>query len=134
MEPSKGTLFPKRVFLISGIWGLVILTPQLFMERRMNERYPPAITHPELFYGFIAIAIAWQILFLVISQDPVRYRLIMIPAILEKIGFGISCFALLLLRRLSLQVFVISAIDLVWAVLFIVAFLRTPKVHSQNWS
>src|SRR5215211_2629811 len=76
--------FARIVFLIAGIYGLIVLVPQFFLERRIGEDTPPPITHPEFFYGFICVAIAWQVLFLILSRDPVRYRPMMIPAMLEK--------------------------------------------------
>lgn len=37
----------KWVFLVSGIYGLVVLIPQYFLESKNGVDYPPAITHPE---------------------------------------------------------------------------------------
>ena len=37
------------------------------MEARVGRDYPPAITHPEYFYGFLGVAAAWQVAFLVIA-------------------------------------------------------------------
>jgi hypothetical protein len=76
--------FARWLFRIAGILGLLMLLPQYFMEERVGQMTPPAITHPELFYGFIGVALAWQVAFLVIAQDPARYRPFMIPAVLEK--------------------------------------------------
>ena len=66
--------FAKWVFLLAGIYGLLVVTPQFFLEQRVNRDYPPAITHPEYFYGFAGVALAWQVAFLIISRDPARYR------------------------------------------------------------
>src|SRR5262245_26733618 len=66
--------FAKVVFLVAGIYGLLVLVPQFFLEARIGRDTPPPITHPEFFYGFICVAVAWQVLFLVLSKDPVRYR------------------------------------------------------------
>jgi hypothetical protein len=38
------------------------------MEKTVIKRFPPAITHPESFYGFIAVSIAWRFVFLLIAQ------------------------------------------------------------------
>jgi hypothetical protein len=75
--------FARRVFWVSGVYGFLILGPQYFMEGKINVDNPPAITHAEYFYGFIGVGRAWQFLFLVIARDPVRYRLAILPAILE---------------------------------------------------
>ena len=74
----------RRVFGAAGIVGLLMLLPHYFLFEKIGRDYPPAITHPEFFYGFIGVAVAWQFAFLVIARDPARYRLLMIPAVLEK--------------------------------------------------
>ena len=81
--------FAKYTFLIAGIYGLLVLLPQYFLEEKNGRDFPPAITHPEYYYGFVGVALAWQIVFLIISRNPARYRPLMIPAILEKAAFGI---------------------------------------------
>ena len=72
--------FAKVVFWIAGIWGLLIITPLYFMFDLIGRKDPPPITHPGFFYGFVGLALAWQIAFLVIARDPVRYRSLMIPS------------------------------------------------------
>jgi len=62
------------VFRVAGVYGFLALLPQYFMEQQIGRDYPPPITHPETFYGFIGIALAWQAAFLVIARDPVRFR------------------------------------------------------------
>ena len=52
----------------------MITTPNYFLETRLGEDYPPAITHPEFFYGFVGTCLAWQLAYLLIATDPVRYR------------------------------------------------------------
>jgi hypothetical protein len=80
--------FATRVFLIAGIYGLLVLLPQYFLEGKHGRDFPPPITHPEYYYGFVGVALAWQIAFFIISRDPVRYRPIMIAAIAEKASFA----------------------------------------------
>lgn len=50
-------VFAKRVFYFAAIYGLLILSPPYFLEGRIGREYPPAITHPEHFYGFIGLAL-----------------------------------------------------------------------------
>ena len=73
--------FAKRVFLIAAVYGVIALIPQYFR--------PAPAERAEFFYGFIGIAIAWQIVFFLISRDPVRFRRLMLVGIVEKIAFGI---------------------------------------------
>ena len=117
--------FARRLFLIAGIYGLIVLTPQLFLEAQMGHDYPPAVTHPEFYYGFVGVALAWQVLFLVVASDPARYRPVMIPAVLEKFSFGAAVIALFLLQRVAAVVLGFALIDVLLGVLFVAAYVRT---------
>jgi len=119
--------FARRVFRIAGIYGILVLAPQFFMEARIGRDFPPPITHPEQFYGFIGIALAWQVLFLMIAKDPVRYRGAMLAAILEKLAFGIPCLVLYSQGRLALAILVPGLVDLVLAALFFASYRSTAK-------
>jgi hypothetical protein len=119
--------FARYVFLIAGIYGLIVLAPLYFLEARIGQDTPPAITHPEYFYGFVGVGLAWQLLFLIIARDPLRYRLAMLPSIVEKVTFGIACLALYLQQRLTLQMLMISGIDMGWAILFAISFVKTRE-------
>lgn len=118
--------FARRVFLGAGIYGILILPPQYFMEDKVGRDFPPAITHPEFFYGFIGVALAWQVFFFIIARDPVRYRLGMIPAILEKLGFGLAAVVLFLQGRLAAPTLAAGVADLVLAALFFAAYRSLP--------
>ena len=117
--------FAKRVFLFAGVYGLVVLLPQYFFEAQIGRDYPPPITHPEHFYGFIGVAVAWQVAFLIVSTDPVRYRPMMVAAILEKLSFGVAAILLFSGGRIPAMMFAFAMIDLFLAALFSVAFVRT---------
>jgi hypothetical protein len=123
--------FAKWVFLISGIYGVITILPQYFLEKQNGIDYPPVITHPEFFYGFLGVAFAWQVLFIMLSRDPVRYRLMMIPGAMEKCGFAFAAIALYLTGRLPGLVLFFGLIDLVMAALFITAFIKTPDRLPQ---
>jgi hypothetical protein len=117
--------FARRVFLVAAIYGLIVLVPQYFMEGRIGRDDPPPVTHPEYFYGFIGVAIAWQLVFLLISRDPLRYRPIMLAAIVEKATFAIATAWLYMAGRLGVQMLGAGMIDLVLGTLFAIAYLRT---------
>jgi hypothetical protein len=116
--------FARWVFRIAGIYGLAVLAPQYFLEERLGRDYPPPVTHPEHFYGFLGVAISWQVAFLLIARDPVRYRPLMIPAVLEKTTFGIAVLVLFARQRLAGMLLVFGIIDLAWGLLFLAAFRR----------
>ena len=119
--------FSQRVFTWSGIYGLVVLTPQYFLASRIGRDTPPPITHVEYFYGFIGIALAWQIVFLVIGRDPVRFRPLMVPAVLEKLAFGVPAIALFAQGRLPGSVLFFGLVDLLLGTLFVMGRLVTPS-------
>src|SRR5918998_3799830 len=125
--------FARRLFLIAGIYGLLVLVPQFFLEDRLGRDYPPAITHPEHFYGFLGVAVAWQVAFLVIARGPVRFRPLMLPAVLEKAAFGLTVVALFLRGRVPAVVLIFGLIDLTLGALFLVAFWRlAPQTATYS--
>ncbi|MCI0349928.1 MAG: hypothetical protein L0Z53_10925 [Acidobacteriales bacterium] len=129
MQSAK---FAKYVFRIAGIYGLIVLAPQYFMEERVGRDYPPPLTHPEFFYGFIGIALAFQVLFITISTDPVRFRPAMIAGILEKLSFGIPAVVLYVTGRLNPVTLGFGVFDLVLAALFLWAFVSLAPVKASG--
>jgi hypothetical protein len=118
--------FAKWTFLIAGIYGLLLVAPMVFMEQQMSQNFPPAINHPEYFYGFVIGTTAWQLVFLLIGRDPARYRALMLPAILEK-TYGIAALVLFAQGRIPAVVFGFCAIDLLLGVLFVIAYVKTRE-------
>ena len=119
--------FAKWVFLIAGIYGVLAVAPLYFSEAQIARDFPPAITHPEYYYGFAGVTLAWQIAFLVIASNPSRFRLMMLPAVVEKLSYGIAMLFLYSQQRVISLVMGFAAIDLILGILFVLAFLRTPK-------
>jgi hypothetical protein len=117
--------FARYVFATAGVLGLIILIPQYFLERRIGLDQPPPLTHPEFFYGFLGIAIAWQVAFLIIASDPPRYRLLMIPAMIEKFSFVAAIFTLLALGRVAPVMAAAGLFDFTLGLLFLAGFLLT---------
>ena len=119
--------FAKRVFLIAGIYGLIVVLPLYFFEEKTGRDYPPPITHPEYYYGFAGVTAAWQILYLMISTDPIRFRPVMVPPMLAKTSFFVAVTILFFQGRVAATMLGASMIDLLLVVLFFVSYLRTPK-------
>ena len=113
--------FARLVFLIAGIYGLIVVLPLYFLEAKTGRDYPPPITHPEFYYGFIGVTAAWQILYLLISTDPIRYRPVMIPPLFAKGSFVVAALILFLQGRIAVTTLGASMIDLLLVVLFFVA-------------
>jgi len=118
--------FAKIVFRIAGIWGLLIITPLYFIFDLIGVKDPPPITHPAFYYGFVGVALVWQVAFLIISTDPVRFRPLMIAAILEKLAYSIPLLILISQKRTNPNDLVFAGIDLLLWFLFVLAYLRTP--------
>jgi hypothetical protein len=117
--------FSKVVFWVAGIWGLLVLTPLYFMFDLIGRNDPPPITHPGFFYGFVGVALAWQIAFIFIATDPVRYRPLMIPSVLEKVGYGAAAITLVLQGRMHRSDLVFAGTDLLLGLLFVIAYFKT---------
>jgi len=130
--PGIDFTFPRRVFFWAGVYGIVALAPLYFLESTIARDFPPPVAHPEYFYGFVGVALAWQALFLIVSRDPVRFRTIMIPAILEKLAFGLAVWILFVQGRLEPLTLGPASVDLFLAVLFAIAYLKTPRPSSET--
>ena len=124
--------FAKRVFTIAGIYGLMVLLPQYFLEDLVNRQSGVPIAHPEYFYGFIGVAVAWQVAFLVVARDVVRFRVFMLPAILEKLAFGGAAVVLYLQNRINGDVFAAGLGDLLIGAFFVAAFARTRNAAVMS--
>jgi hypothetical protein len=124
--------FATRVFQVAAIYGLAVLVPQYFLEGRTGRDFPPPITHPEYYYGFVGVAVAWQLAFLVIARDPVRFRPLMPVAVVEKASFGLPAIVLYALGRLSGQMLAAGIIDLSLGALFIVAYVQTTTNAARE--
>ena len=124
--------FAKRVYRVAGVYGFIAIVPLYFMEGRIGHDTPPAITHPEYYYGFVGTVVAFQVVFLVISSDPVRYRALMIPSILEKAFYAVGVPILYLGHRTPGTVLFFSQIDLVLGILFAVSYLKTAGAEKKS--
>lgn len=124
--------FPRLVYRGAAIYGILVLAPQYLMEERIGVMYPPAITHPEHFYGFVGVALAWQFAFLLIAHDPQRYRALMPITVLEKLAFGAPAIVLFLQGRIPASVLGAGLLDLFLGALFVMAWLKTPTGRMVN--
>ena len=118
--------FAKVVLWIAGIWGVLVITPLYFLFDQIGRNDPPPITHPGFFYGFAGVALAWQIAFFFIATDPARYRPLLIPSVFEKFSYGATVVVLILQGRLHASDFVFGGADLLFGVLFVIAYFKTP--------
>lgn len=117
--------FATVVFWVAGIWGVVVIAPLYFMFDLIGRKDPPAITHPGFYYGFVGLALAWQIAFLFIAWDPVRLRPMMIPSMVEKFSYGIAVVTLVVQGRMHGSDLVFAGTDTVLGILFVAAYMAT---------
>jgi hypothetical protein len=117
--------FARIVFVLAGIWGVVVLVPLYFLVDISGKAWPPPLNYPHFFYGFISVALAWQLAFLIIGSNPERYRLLMIPAILEKLGHVATVATLHGRGAISVEDAMTASPDLLLGALFVIAFVKT---------
>jgi len=120
--------FAKYTFLIAGIYGLLVLVPQYFIELGVGSDPPPVIAQPGFYYGFIGVAVAFQFVFLIIARDPVKYRLMMLPSIIEKVSFAIPAALLFWSGLMPTSLFTGGMIDALLGVLFVISYLKVRKL------
>jgi len=124
--------FAKVVFWVAGIWGLLVITPLYFMFDTISRLDPPSITHPGFYYGFVGTALAWQVAFCFIATDPVRYRPLMLPSILEKATYSGAVVTLFLQSRMHASDLVFASTDFLLGLLFLFAYFKAaPRSQSQ---
>jgi hypothetical protein len=120
----------RRLFLIAGIYGLVVFVPMYFAEPAFESENPP-INYPAFFYGFNGLGLAWQLAFLVIAKDPIRYRPMMIPCVVEKFSFAGAAISLYLIGRVPGGLCIYGGIDLLLGILFVVAYVQLGRTGAQ---
>lgn len=123
--------FAQQVFRWAGILGVIIVAPMYFLEDRIGRDLPPAITHPEYFYGFIGVTLAWQVVYLIIATDPVRYRPLMLTGVLAKGSYATAVAILFLQGRVAAPMATSALFDLTLAVLFALAYVKTASGKAR---
>lgn len=124
--------FARIVFVVAGIWGIVVLTPFFWLVDITGRRYHPPTTYPHFFYGFFAVALAWQIAFLMIGSNPARFRVLMIPAMLEKFSYVATLGVLFGQERIASVDAVAAIPDGLLGLLFLLAFVRTGTAPGSR--
>jgi hypothetical protein len=117
--------FARIVFGCAGVWGLLALTPLYFLCGFFGRLYPPAVTHPQFYYGFTGVGLAWQIAFLVVASDPQRFRPMMIPSMFEKFSYATALAVLFAQHRVETVQLISGSLDALLGILFVMAFLKT---------
>lgn len=124
--------FAKIVFWVAGMWGFAVLVPLYFLYDFIGKQDPPALTHPQFYYGFVGVALIWQVAFLVIASDPLRFRPFMILSVLEKASFVVMLIVLLLQVRLAWAQTMIGLPDAILGVLFALSFWKVGRETERT--
>lgn len=116
------------IFAVAAVFGIAMLVPGLFIETGEGLAFPQ-LPNPEFYYGFYGSALVWQFIFLAIASDPVRYRPLMVIAVLEKAAWLGTCLWLWQVGRLGAQSgpFIGAMIDGTLMIAFLAAWWMTPK-------
>lgn len=122
----------RYIFAAAGTIGILLLLPMYFFLEKAGVDNPPPITHPEFYYGFIGVALAFQIVFLIIATDPLKYRPLMLAAVVEKFAFVIPTFYLYSQGRVAGPIVGGAALDLIWGILFIVSYFAISPPNPKN--
>lgn len=122
--------FSRWVFIIAGVYGIIVVAPLYFSEYQIGLDYPPAITHPEYYYGFLGVVFAFQILFLIIAINPIKYRMIIIAAVIEKFSYAMAVFFLFYQQRIHTMLLSSGIIDFILGILFIISFFKSKEIKK----
>lgn len=117
--------FAKRAFQIAGIWGLLVLSLVYGAYLLGLEGVTFDTDRPDVVHGFFLVALAWQVAFLLIATDPIRYRPLMLAAMLEKFPFTLAVLILYANGQVPQTMLVLGLIDGILGVLFSVAYIWT---------
>ena len=119
------------IFAVAGVYGILVIAPLYFAEGQIAHNDPPAITHPEFFYGFVGVTLAWQLIFLMIARNPLHFRPLMLVSVLEKLAYGVPAIALFAQQRVKPMTLAFGCVDLLLGALFVLAFFLTPRAESR---
>lgn len=130
-------MFAKRVFQVAGAWGIALIAFAYGAYFLGGEEWTVYTSHPQYVHGFFLVTLAWQVAFLIIATDPVRYRLMMLAAMLEKFPFTLATLVLYAAGDVPVTVLAAGLIDGVFGVLFSIAYIVTeaaPEAEAESES
>lgn len=117
---QSAVTFARRVYIVAAIYGFLAV-PVLFFTDAPDP-------HRLLYFAFAGIALVFQGVFLVIARDPLRYAAFLPLTVFEKISFGIPALAFWSQGQAPDDMGLGGAVDLLFAALFIIAWLKMRKV------
>ena len=131
--PTNAVRTARWTFGIASAYGVLTLVPMFFFEPLIAARNPPALTHPEFFYGFLGLALAFQLLFGAIAWQPKRLVAAIPAAVAEKYLYAIAVGVLILLHRVHDPTTAgFAVVDTVLGTLFLLSFVRLRHRASET--
>lgn len=127
---SAGVAFARWVFTLAGIFGLAVIGPLVFLEGEVARMSGQPLTHPETYYGFVGVTLAWQLVYLVIGRRPQAYRPIMLLGAFGKLVFAGACWTLAAQGRIPVLTAVVASPDILLALLFVAAWWTTRGAEA----
>jgi hypothetical protein len=124
--------FARLAYLLAGLWGVVVIALGYASYVTGADQSLAAIARPEMIHGFFLTAMPWQLLFLVISRDPLRYNAVMPVTVLEKLPFAAITLAMFAKGQVSPTMGFFAAMDGLLGVCFCVAYWLTRRAASAN--
>ncbi|MDZ4369852.1 MAG: hypothetical protein U1C74_00330 [Phenylobacterium sp.] len=124
--------FAKWVFTLGGLWGVLIIGPLFFLESHVQSMTGAPISHPDIYYGFVGSTFAWQLAYLVIGRNPGPYRPFMLLGALGKLIYFGSAWTLYAQGRIPMTVPALASPDLLLAILFVAAWVKTRPPTSSS--
>lgn len=123
--------FARWVFLIAGILGLLPVLLLAYDTIANGEVILPDFASMGLFfYVFVFQYVCWQILYIVLASDPVRYRPVMIPSFFAKVSAPFNPIWLFLF---GFNYWIpIAVVDVVFAILFLIAFWSAGRGLNKS--
>ncbi|WAT18584.1 hypothetical protein OZN62_03105 [Aurantiacibacter sp. MUD11] len=113
---TPAATFARRAYLVAAIYGFLAV-PQLYFVEAPDP-------HRLLYFAFAGIALVFQGVFVVIARDPVKYTAFIPLTVFEKVSFGVPALAFWSQGQASDSMALGGAVDLLFALLFIVVWRR----------
>ncbi len=127
--PIRPPRLARWIFILAAVYGFPVLGVFFFFNPNMIRF--ASRQQPEIYYGFAAIGLAWQAVFLLIAFDPPRYRPLMLIAAIGEKFFFVAILVVLMLRHIARPHWIPPAVcDFILGLAFVVAYaITTPNKH-----
>ena len=115
-KASSAEIFIRRVMIGAAVYGFIGAATLYFTDAPDPHRL--------LYFAFAGIALVFQGVFLVIARDPRRFAPLLPLCVFEKVSFGIPALAFAARGQAEAPMALGGAVDLLLAVLFVIAWRK----------